>query len=335
VRGSIVRMLVAVTVAASGGCARLSGLVDLTVDECMNEACDPAAIGGDASGDATTGAPGRDAGGVASQDGSPQPTGDAAFDASVAPDAGDGTDGGGAADASADVGADAPGVACGGTAGPAMVRVGAFCIDSTEVTNHQYSDFLAAKGQDFSTMPASCAFKSTLAPSSSWPANPTKVNDPVVYVDWCDAYAYCAYAGKRLCGAIGGGPSTLASLADPRVDAWYAACSGATSSLYPYGPKYVVGKCNDYEGKANGTRPVGSYTGCQGGYAGVFDMSGNAFEWEDSCAASVGPSDSCIIRGGSWWFSGAQYGACSAYFNDYVVKRSDTYNDTGFRCCSK
>ena len=324
------RVLVLVTVTASAGCARLSGLASLEVDECMSKSCDPTTAGGDASGDASV----RDAGGGADLDGSPLPAVDGALDSAAVTDAGGSGDAGGS-DASADVGVDAPVVACGGTAGPAMVRVGAFCIDGTEVTNHNYADFLAAKEQDLGTLPASCAFKSTLAPSSSWPTNPTKANDPVVYVDWCDAYAYCAYAGKRLCGAIAGGPSALASLADRNVDAWYAACAGATSSLYPYGPKYVAGKCNDYEGKANGTRPVASYSGCQGGYAGVFDMSGNAFEWEDACAASVGPSDSCIIRGGSWWFSGAQYGACSAYFNDYVTKRSDAFNDTGFRCCSK
>jgi sulfatase modifying factor 1 len=336
VQRSMARVLVLVTVAASAGCARLSGLADLEIDDCMNQACDPATTASDASGDASV----RDASGGAA-DGAPGPSVDGASDAGGGNDAGGSNDAGGGSDdggsdASADVGVDAPVVTCGGTAGPAMVRVAAFCIDSTEVTNHNYADFLASpKGQDVSGLPASCAYKSTLTPSSAWPANPTKVNDPVVYVDWCDAYAYCAYAGKRLCGAIAGGPSTLASLADRNVDAWYAACSGASSSLYPYGPKYVTGKCNDYEGKANGTRSVGSYTGCQGGYAGVFDMSGNAYEWEDACAASVGPSDSCIIRGGSWLFSGAQYGACSAYYNDAVVKRSDTYNDTGFRCCSK
>lgn len=332
----MVRSLVLVTVAASAGCARLSGLASLEVDECMGQTCDPATTASDGSVDASLDASRRDATGGTAEDGAPGPTADGGSDAGGGNDAGGSNDSGsGGSDASADVGVDAPVVACGGTAGPAMVRAGAFCIDSTEVTNKNYADFLAAKGQDLSGLPASCAFKSTLTPSSLWPANPTKVNDPVVYVDWCDAYAYCAYAGKRLCGAIAGGPSALASLADRNVDAWYAACSGAASTLYPYGPKYVTGKCNDYEGKANGTRPVGSYTGCQGGYAGIFDMSGNAYEWEDACATSVGPSDSCIIRGGSWWFSGAQYGACSAYFNDYVTKRSDAFNDTGFRCCSK
>jgi sulfatase modifying factor 1 len=154
-------------------------------------------------------------------------------------------------------------------------------------------------------------------------------------VDWCDAYAYCAYAGKRLCGAIAGGPSTLASLADKNVDAWYSACSGGGAKTYPYGSTYSTGTCNDYEGKANGTRAVASYSGCVGGYPGIFDMAGNAYEWEDACAVSVGPSDGCIIRGGSWYFSGAKYGHCADYFNDYTVKRSDAFNDTGFRCCSK
>jgi sulfatase modifying factor 1 len=283
----------------------LTGLDDLTVDDCLATGCDGAVGTGDA---------GRG-------------------DASI-PDGGGTTDGeAGLGDARADVGGDAPPVSCGGTAGPALVKVGAFCIDSTEVTNHHYADFLATK-PDVAAQPPSCSFNTSFTPGASWPVSANKINDPVVNVNWCDAYAYCAFAGKRLCGAIGGGPSALASLADKNVDQWFVACSASGASAFPYGSKYVSGKCNDLEGRSGGTRPVGTYPGCEGATPGVFDMAGNAFEWEDACSVSVGPSDSCTLRGGSWQFSGAQNGVCAAYFSDYVVKRSEFFNDTGFRCCS-
>ena len=300
-RRSLTSLALAVSVAALllVACAKLEGLSDLQVVECPT-GCDGAA-GSDSAIDAS-------ADSLAS---------DAEVDHSV-------TDA-----------ADARVVTCSGTAGPSLVNLGPFCIDSTEVTNAHYAAFLAAAGNDKSRLPPSCSTKTTFVPPQLWPATAAKAAHPVVWVDWCDAYAYCAFAGKRLCGAIGGGPSALASLADKNVDQWYSACSASGASTFPYGSKYVSGKCNDLEGRSGGTRPVGTYPGCEGATPGVFDMAGNAFEWEDACSVSVGPSDSCTLRGGSWQFSGAQNGVCAAYFSDYVVKRSDFFNDTGFRCCSR
>ena len=37
-----------------------------------------------------------------------------------------------------------------------MVDVGKFCIDSTEVTQAQYAEFLIAKGSDLTGQPADC-----------------------------------------------------------------------------------------------------------------------------------------------------------------------------------
>jgi sulfatase modifying factor 1 len=235
----------------------------------------------------------------------------------------------------ADAGTSTPPGPCTADAGPALVAVGSFCVDATEVTNAEYASFLAANPSTSLAPSPACSYKTSFTPSQGWPAA-SKGTSPVVYVDWCDAYAYCAWAGQHLCGAIGGGPSSKANAANKDVDEWYVACSTAGANVYPYGGNaYVQGKCNDSESGTNGTRPVASFPGCEGGYSGIFDMNGNAYEWEDACDVAAGASDSCVIRGGSWLFSGASYGGCNTYFNDYVVKRSDTYNDTGFRCCTR
>ncbi len=327
-------VLVAALAAGTSGvtaCASIVGLGNLAVDDCFN-GCD-GGRDGSASDDGATavddGPGGSD--GQAPADGGPMgvdaPAGpDATADAS-APD-GSGPD---AAPKDASPPTDGP---CPGTAGPTPLRVGTFCIDTTEVTNAHYAAFLASKGGDTSGQPTQCQFNTSLAPSQGWPVTSSKNNYPVVYVDWCDAYAYCAWAGKRLCGAIGGGSSSRGSAADKNVSQWYAACSDDGARLFPYGNTYVQGDCNDSELHAGSLKNVGSMSTCQGGYSGLFDMNGNAYEWEDSCDVSAGPSDACLIRGGAFDFSGASYGSCPSYFNDYSVLRSNTFNDTGFRCCS-
>jgi formylglycine-generating enzyme required for sulfatase activity len=225
-----------------------------------------------------------------------------------------------------------PPPACVATAGPSLVKLDLFCIDSTEVSNDQYSAFLAASPALTLAPSPACSYKTSFAPSSAIPSG--KGSEPVVWVDWCDAYAFCGWAGKHLCGALQGGSSSEANAANPAVDEWYVACSMSGTYVYPYASNtYVQGKCNDSEAKTNSLRDVGTFPGCVGGYPGIFDMNGNAYEWEDACAVSVGASDACLIRGGAFDFSGTGYGGCNTYFNDYTVERSDSYNDTGFRCC--
>ena len=66
---------------------------------------------------------------------------------------------------------------------------------------------------------------------------------------------------------------------------------------------------------------------CQGGYPGLFDMSGNAAEWEDACDDFAG----CRVRGGGFSDKKAQDLACAA---DRVELRMFKADDVGFRCCS-
>jgi len=211
-----------------------------------------------------------------------------------------------------------------------MVEVLGVCIDSTEVTNAQYAAFLAAgvTPQSTSGSPAACTWNTTYTPSSGWPAT-GKDNYPVVYVDWCDAFAFCQWAGKRLCGRVGGGANGYDDYDQPGLSQWLRACSMGGQNLYPYGASYVASACNGTDYGVGAAIEVKQASGCQGP-PGVFDLSGNVWEWEDSCQASTGSTDQCRLRGGSFWYGGAPALACAAgNVNDRSAK-NDIY---GFRCC--
>ena len=78
---------------------------------------------------------------------------------------------------------------------------------------------------------------------------------------------------------------------------------------------------------------AGSLPACQTpapGYAGVYDMSGNVAEWEDSCGDTMNVKDNCLVRGGS--FTDSAFGlTCFAY---NLQPRTTQDNHIGFRCCA-
>jgi formylglycine-generating enzyme required for sulfatase activity len=219
-----------------------------------------------------------------------------------------------------------------------MVRVPApngttYCIDSTEVTNGHYAGFVASKGSDVSGQDSWCSWNTTYTPSGGWPAT-GKEDHPVAYVDWCDAYAYCKWAGKRLCGKIGGGRSAYGDYADATKSEWFNVCSVGGTLTYPYGSTYSGLACNGSDNGEAATVPVGSKATCKGGYAGLFDLSGNVAEWEDSCNGTAGPDDACRLRGGSF-----RYGLLVSSLrcdDPGTINRSISHNpEFGFRCCAE
>ncbi len=303
--------------------------------------------GGAGTGGAGEGAGGGDASAGASGRGSDASTGaDAATDAAVAADAAPGTDAStspvceaeeyrctpagrerctteGDAWESAPCPLDTPACDEGDCVlrGPTMVRVGSFYIDSTEVTVGQYLAFLDARREDTDGQPSVCSWNTSFYDGT--PSNPD--NYPITNVDWCDARAFCDWSGKRLCGAIGGGPVANADVLEQTKSQWFLACGGDNGASHPAGGD--PNDCNSTGGA--GLRAVASTTTCEGFYPGIFDLEGNAAEWIDSCATETGAEDVCYLLGGSH-IDNRSY--CTEYFDEWP--RNDFAAPWGFRCCS-
>jgi sulfatase modifying factor 1 len=243
-------------------------------------------------------------------------------------------------DAGAGVGVDAvtpssdaaPGP-CPAGGGPTMVRVTlpggvTFCIDSTEVSDSQFAAFVATKPDVTKQIPA-CKWKTAFAAAN--------VDDlPVIHVDWCDANAFCAWAGKRLCKTLDGALPSLNDAATSKSE-WHLACSGGGGHAYPYGDIYQPEACMT-EGAIRpdpNRRAVGLYPTCVGGFPGIFDLSGGVHEWVDGCDGDTGPNDLCRTEGGSWEHPRtAQTCAYSEALAGYEERNNDTGTDVGFRCCA-
>lgn len=131
---------------------------------------------------------------------------------------------------------------------------------------------------------------------------------PWIYVTHDEAALACAAAGKRLC----------------TVEEWVAACHGPARTRYPYADEYRRGACNLQDQGINAPVPAGTFAGCEGGYPGLFDMTGNVEEWTATCSGDGG----CKVWGGSF---ASVAPACSDDYLSLVAGWRSEY--LGFRCC--
>jgi formylglycine-generating enzyme len=328
--GRIVRGL-AIYATASFGCNAIAGIDRLDYNEPTDASPSGSAgsPGGATAAGGASGTPG--AGGVPG--GSPGAGGAGLV----------GGDGGAAGNAS---GAGGVGASAGGSAKcPAVpglspmitVPAGAgasYCVDATEVTQEQYRAFLT-RAPEPGAQVGPCAANPSFEPAAPCALDLTS-RRPVACVDWCDARAFCQSFGKRLCGAIDGGLLSSADTADASKSQWYNACSQGGARLFAFGDAYTTltwDFCNGLESSSTQTVAVATKLMCEGGYPGLFDMSGNVREWEDACD----DAGNCASRGGGYLDSGdASAGKAESLrcASAGLVPRLETNKERGFRCCA-
>ena len=206
-----------------------------------------------------------------------------------------------------------------------------YCIDRTEVTQGQYAAWLEGAPSTGGQL-QECEWNTSYEPLCDW-FGPSRYDFPVVCVDWCDAYAYCEGVGKHLCGSRAGCGDGWNPM-DPDESQWYNACvSGAANHLFPYGDVYDTDACNGGDHSVGRTVEVATMAECRSsvqGYEGVYDLTGNVWEWEDLCAAIPGQSELCSIRGGSWGEFEDDAGCARTDF----ARRDEQAGTIGFRCCA-
>lgn len=197
------------------------------------------------------------------------------------------------------------------------VFVGSFRIDRFEVTNHQYHRFVAATGHR------------KPGPPSRYAKNLGKmrgVNQPIVYVSWDDAEAYCRWRDARL----------------PTEAEWEKAMRGVDGRLWPWGNTFqpLAANWGSTKDGFDSTAPAGFFRMDVSPF-GVADGAGNVMEWvadwygeeayrEQDARNPRGPDHGVykVLRGGGYTSTGGDV---------RITSRSKMVPDfrdetIGFRC---
>jgi formylglycine-generating enzyme required for sulfatase activity len=163
------------------------------------------------------------------------------------------------------------------------VYLDTYQIGKYEVTNRQYAQCVKA---------AICGGKSAFEEDRDL--------HPVVNITWDDAVTYCKWVGGRL----------------PTEAEWEKAASWDAETkmkfVYPWGNEAPTNTRLNYNNYISDTTPIGTYPDGVGPY-GLFDMSGNVWEWvsdwydetyyQNSPSSNPpGPESGLerVVRGGAW-----------------------------------
>ncbi|MGH7255181.1 MAG: formylglycine-generating enzyme family protein [Nitrospirales bacterium] len=194
-----------------------------------------------------------------------------------------------------------------------------YFIDRYEVTNYQYQQFALATGHRKPGPPSRYAKNMELLRG---------VNQPVTYVSWYDAEAYCQWKGRRL----------------PTEAEWEKAMRGTDGRLWPWGnqPSLVAANWAHDEDAYTFTAPDGTFRKDLSPF-GVADGAGNIMEWvqdlyaEDAYKTTsdtnpMGPDHGTykVLRGGGYTSQGKDIRITSR--SRMVPEFRD--ESLGFRCAS-
>jgi formylglycine-generating enzyme required for sulfatase activity len=132
-----------------------------------------------------------------------------------------------------------------------VVTLDGFNIDRTEVTLSQFKAFVGATGYR--------TIAEQRGDANNWRQfdAPDRLNQPVRWMTWDDASAYCAWAGKRL----------------PTEAEWEKAARGIDARAFPWGNTFVSALVPHGD-----AADAGSIAGNAGPF-GTLDQAGNVWEW--------------------------------------------------------
>lgn len=215
-----------------------------------------------------------------------------------------------------------------------LVRLDAYFIDETEVTNGAYAQCVDDGACDPPDSPNATYHR-------AYYGDPAFDDYPVIFVSWYDAETFCSWRGGR-----------LPSEAEWEKAAGFESLEGL-KYRYPWGDAFDGTRLNfcdkncprDHRDAAvddghQDTAPVGSYSDGRSPL-GLFDMAGNIMEWvgdwyssraygESGDTNPLGPleGDFKVMRGGSWLSSASGVTVTTRDSFDPLVTRANL----GFRC---
>ena len=198
-----------------------------------------------------------------------------------------------------------------------IVDVDGFWLAKFEVTNRQYAEFLTACSSVGKTIQENWidlrSRKCHVKQNKSGGFESDAGDFPVVMVSLAGAQAYCQWLSE----------SYKKTYRLPTESEWEKAARGPELFVYSYGNIYKQSNANQESGKL---KPVGTY---QPNSYGLFDMTGNAFEWM-SDVADPSKKETTLnhsLRGGSFVLDGMYLR------NSFRMRQSPSVmtDDIGFR----